>query len=105
MDGGKSHGRGAWWAAIYGVAQSRTRLRDLAATAAALRLQVELTEIPGDLLTRLSYCVLEMSPFLHILQCTSHVIQTSVSGEKNHNALLVVSGDSYILLIDRKSVV
>ena len=26
---------GAWWAAVYGVAQSRTRLRDLAAAAAA----------------------------------------------------------------------
>ena len=25
--------RGAWWAAIYGVAQSQTRLRDLAAAA------------------------------------------------------------------------
>ena len=25
--------RGAWWAAIYGVAQSRTRLSDLAAAA------------------------------------------------------------------------
>ena len=28
---------GAWWAAIYGVAQSRTRLRDLAAAAAAAK--------------------------------------------------------------------
>ena len=27
--------RGAWWAAVYGVAQSRTRLSDLAAVAAA----------------------------------------------------------------------
>jgi len=26
--------RGAWWAAVYGVAQSRTRLKDLAAAAA-----------------------------------------------------------------------
>ena len=26
---------GAWWAAVYGVAQSRTRLSDLAAAAAA----------------------------------------------------------------------
>ena len=24
---GESQGRGAWWAAVYGVAQSRTRLR------------------------------------------------------------------------------
>ena len=27
---------GAWWAAIYGVAQSRTRLSDLAAAAAGI---------------------------------------------------------------------
>ena len=32
---GESQGRGAWWAAVYGVAQSRTRLSDLAAAAAA----------------------------------------------------------------------
>ena len=29
--------RGAWWAAVYGVAQSWTRLSDLAAAVAALR--------------------------------------------------------------------
>ena len=29
---------GAWWAAVYGVAQSRTRLSDLAAAAAILYL-------------------------------------------------------------------
>ena len=28
---GESQGRGAWWAAIYGITQSRTRLSDLAA--------------------------------------------------------------------------
>ena len=33
---GESEGRGAWWAAVYGVAQSRTRLSDLAAAAAGL---------------------------------------------------------------------
>ena len=27
--------RGAWWAAVHGVAKSRTRLSDLAAAAAA----------------------------------------------------------------------
>ena len=32
---GESQGRGAWWAAIYGVAQSRTDWSDLAAAAAA----------------------------------------------------------------------
>ena len=32
---GESQGRGACWAAVCGVAQSRTRLSDLAAAAAA----------------------------------------------------------------------
>ena len=32
---GESQGRGAWWAAVYGVAQSRTDWSDLAAAAAA----------------------------------------------------------------------
>ena len=32
---GEYQSRGAWWAATYGVAQSRTRLSDLAAAAAA----------------------------------------------------------------------
>ena len=29
--------KGAWWAAVYGVAQSRTRRSDLAAAAAAMK--------------------------------------------------------------------
>ena len=33
-------GTGAWWAAVYGVAQSRTRLSDLAAAAAAAGLLI-----------------------------------------------------------------
>ena len=31
----KSQGRGAWWAAIYGVAQSRTRLRRLSSSSSS----------------------------------------------------------------------
>ena len=42
--------RGAWWAAVYGVAQSRTRLNDLAAAAAAgLAWKIPWTEEPGRL--------------------------------------------------------
>ena len=33
---GKSQGRGAWWAAVYGVAQSQTRLSDIAAAVKAM---------------------------------------------------------------------
>ena len=35
---GESQGWGAWWAAVYGVAQNRTPLTDLAAAAAELSL-------------------------------------------------------------------
>ena len=37
---GESQGRGAWWAAVYGVEQSRTRLSDLAAAAVSLCMYV-----------------------------------------------------------------
>ena len=33
--------RGAWWAAVYGVAQSRTRLKNLAAAAADSLIQMK----------------------------------------------------------------
>ena len=36
---GKSQGREAWWAAIYGVAQSRTRLKWLSSIADSCRVQ------------------------------------------------------------------
>ena len=29
---GESQGRGAWWAAVYGVAQSQTRLKQLSSS-------------------------------------------------------------------------
>ena len=32
---GKSQGRGAWWAAVYGVAQSRTRLKRLSSSSSS----------------------------------------------------------------------
>ena len=32
---GESRGRGAWWAAIYGVAQSRTRLKQLSSSSSS----------------------------------------------------------------------
>ena len=38
---------GAWWAAVYGVAQSRTRLKRLAAAAAAARLPGQTSIVPG----------------------------------------------------------
>ena len=40
---------GAWWAAIYGVAQSRTRLSDLAAAAAAAVAAIENKEKSSSL--------------------------------------------------------
>ena len=42
--------RGAWWAAIYGVAQSQTRLSDLAAAAVASNpLSKEIGVLKSDL--------------------------------------------------------
>ena len=42
--------RGAWWAAVYGVAQSRTRhWSDLAAAASVLAWRIPWTEEPGGL--------------------------------------------------------
>ena len=32
---GESQGRGAWWAAVYGVAQSRTRLKQLSSSSSS----------------------------------------------------------------------
>ena len=39
-------GGGAWWAAIHGVAQSRTRLSDLAAAAAAAAMLLSIVAGP-----------------------------------------------------------
>ena len=39
MDGG------AWWAAVYGVAQSQTRLKQLSAVVIKLRKQAETKEV------------------------------------------------------------
>ena len=39
---GESQGRGAWWAAVYGVAQSRTRLSDFTFTFHFYALEMEL---------------------------------------------------------------
>ena len=35
---GNPRGRGAWWAAIYGVAQSRTRLKRLSSSSGIFRM-------------------------------------------------------------------
>ena len=44
----ESQGRGAWWAAIYGVAQSRTRLKSLSAVI------LEPTKIKSDTVSTVS---------------------------------------------------
>ena len=33
---GESQGRGAWWAAVYGVAQSRTQLQSLSSSSSSI---------------------------------------------------------------------
>ena len=37
---GESQGRGAWWAAVYGVAQSRTRVKRLSSSSSSSRLYI-----------------------------------------------------------------
>ena len=34
---GESQGRGAWWAAVYGVSQSRTRLKQLSSSSSSIK--------------------------------------------------------------------
>ena len=43
---GESLGQGAWWAAVYGVAQSRTRLKQLSSSSSSIeaRPEIELSE-------------------------------------------------------------
>ena len=43
---GESQGRGAWWAAVYGVAQSRIRLKRLSSSSSSLNL-LSTYDIPG----------------------------------------------------------
>ena len=38
---GESQGRGAWWAAVYGVTQSRTRLKQLSSSSSSSKIEVE----------------------------------------------------------------
>ena len=40
---GESQGRGAWWAAVYGVRQSRTRLKRLSSSSRACSVQIALS--------------------------------------------------------------
>ena len=43
---GESQGRGAWWAAVYGVAQSRTQLKRLSSSS-------RLTNVSGEVKSHL----------------------------------------------------
>ena len=38
---GESHGGGAWWSAVYGVTQSRTRLKRLSSSSSSITLEPE----------------------------------------------------------------
>ena len=42
---GESQGRGAWWAAVYGVAQSRTRLKRLSSSSSSAYVILDFIEI------------------------------------------------------------
>ena len=38
---GESQGGGAWWAAVYGVAQSRTRLKPLSSSSSSIKVNTQ----------------------------------------------------------------
>ena len=42
---GEFQGRGAWWAAIYGVIQSRTRLKRLSSSSSSFNLPISLPQV------------------------------------------------------------
>ena len=45
---GESQGRGAWWAAVYGVAQSRTRLKRLGSCSRASQVMLAVKNPPAS---------------------------------------------------------
>ena len=45
---GESQGRGAWWAAVYGVAQSRTRLKRLGSGSRASQVVLAVKNPPAS---------------------------------------------------------
>ena len=65
---GESQGRGAWWAAVYGVAQSRTRLKRLSSSSSSsVYISVTISQfiqLPGS--TSKSTCLFSMSAFLFL---------------------------------------
>ena len=60
---GKSQGRGAWWAAVYGVAQSWTRLKRLSSSSSSSREKVVRVLVTQSCLTLLtSWTVAHQAP-------------------------------------------
>ena len=51
---GESQGRGVWWAAVYGVAQSRTRLKWLSSSSSSLILSRSLPSFMPSLFNKLA---------------------------------------------------
>ena len=94
---GESQGRGTWWAAAYGVAQSRTRLKRLSSSSSSAQTLGRINWNPwGPVHTSLILCIRNVSFSSHFTVHFSCHTDISFRG-KNHSALLVVSGDSYIL--------
>ena len=52
---GESQGRRAWWAAVYGVAQSRTRLKWLSSSSVASCISVDFLSFSGEWLLMVEF--------------------------------------------------
>ena len=72
---GESQGRGAWWAAVYGVAQSQTRRSDLAVAVSLGHFRGPLSNLREEYLTSIiwyvelhdRHCSMSNKPFQVIL--------------------------------------
>ena len=58
---------GAWWAAVYGVAQSRTRLKQLSSSSSSTRLEMRDTEFGVYLYDKLSHWSLARLSFKFLI--------------------------------------
>ena len=63
--------RGAWWAAVSGVVQSRTRLKRLSSSSSSSRASVMAVVIFGDVLKKSSWYVSVLRSIFSVVQCGS----------------------------------
>ena len=98
--------RGAWWAAVYGVAQSRTRLKRLSSSSsAAHRGRAQLHSLPQELLSRAGWQMKELkaklAPSLRGREFPAPLSSFCPSGV--HQASLVLSQSEPQLILHQQT--